>query len=190
MRKVAIIASASGNGKTTLGRSLAQRLGVPFVELDGLVHGPGWVETSDAELRRLLEPTLAGGGWVVDGTYQKKLGDLIIASADTVVWLDLPLCVWLPRLIRRTIRRYRHREVLWNGNRESLKNAVWGRDSLFGWALQSHFRRRRQWPRELSEYPVVRLRTPLEVDRFLEEAGLSMSRGADASTPQSPASSR
>jgi len=51
MRKVAIIASASGNGKTTLGRELARRLDVPFVELDALVHGPGWVETPDDQLR-------------------------------------------------------------------------------------------------------------------------------------------
>jgi SpoVK/Ycf46/Vps4 family AAA+-type ATPase len=46
LRRVAIIASASGNGKTTLGRALAKRLGVRFVELDALVHGPGW--TKDA----------------------------------------------------------------------------------------------------------------------------------------------
>jgi len=52
MRKVAVTASASGNGKTTLGRELARRLGVPFVELDALVHGPGWQETPDDELRR------------------------------------------------------------------------------------------------------------------------------------------
>jgi adenylate kinase family enzyme len=170
MRKVAIIASASGNGKTTLGRSLAERLEVPFIELDGLVHGPGWVETGNAELRRLLEPTLAGDGWVIDGTYQKKLGELIIASADTVIWLDLPMRVWLLRLIRRTYRRYIHRETLWNGNRESLKDTLWGRDSLFGHALQSHFERRRRWPLELSAYPVVRLRTPAEVKGFLAQA--------------------
>ena len=45
MRKVAVIASASGNGKTTMGRELAQRMGVPFVELDAVVHGPNWTET-------------------------------------------------------------------------------------------------------------------------------------------------
>jgi shikimate kinase len=43
MRKIAVIASASGNGKTTVGRALAHQLDVPFVELDALVHGPGWV---------------------------------------------------------------------------------------------------------------------------------------------------
>jgi shikimate kinase len=67
MRRIAIIASASGNGKTTLGRALAGRLAVPFVELDSLVHGPGWTETPDAELRRLVEPVVRSDGWVVDG---------------------------------------------------------------------------------------------------------------------------
>lgn len=171
MRKVAIIASASGNGKTTIGRELARRLGVPFVELDALVHGPGWVETPDDDLRRQLEPVLASDGWVIDGTYRRKLGDLVLRSADTVVWLDLPIRVWLPRLIRRTWRRVRGREQLWNDNTESLASAVWGRESLFVWAFRTHFRRRREWPRAFSDLRVIRLRTPAEVERFLREAG-------------------
>jgi shikimate kinase len=167
MRRVAVIASASGNGKTTVGRELAGRLGVPFVELDALVHGPGWVETPDDVLRARLEPVLAGDGWAVDGTYRHKLGDLVLGSADTVVWLDLPVRVWLPRLVRRTWRRVVGGEQLWNGNRESLRSAVWGRESLFAWALRSHVRRRREWPAELAALPVVRLRTRAEVERFL-----------------------
>ena len=167
MRRVAVIASASGNGKTTFGRALAARLGVPFVELDALVHGPGWAETPDEELRAQVEPIVAGDGWVVDGTYQRKLGDLVLSNADTVVWLDLPMRVWLARLARRTWRRVRGRERLWNDNRETLRTAVWGRDSLFGYALRTHFRRRREWPSQLAAYPVVRLRTPAEVERFL-----------------------
>ena len=170
MRRVAVIASASGNGKTTFGRTLGERLGVPFVELDALVHGPGWTETPDEELRAQVEPIVARDGWVVDGTYQRKLGDLVLRSADAVVWLDLPMRVWLPRLARRTWRRVRGRERLWNDNRETLRTAVWGRDSLFGYALRTHFRRRREWPSRLAAYPVVRLRTPADVERFLAEA--------------------
>ena len=173
MRKVAVIASASGNGKTTFGRELARRLDVPFVELDALVHCPGWVETPDDELRARLEPILARDGWVVDGVYRRKLGDLVLRSADTVVWLDQPIHVWLPRLARRTWRRVRGRDALWNDNRESLRTALWGRESLFAWALRSHFRRRRDWPRELAPYDVVRLRTPHEVEQFVEQVAQS-----------------
>ena len=102
MRRVAIIASASGNGKTTLGRALAARLGVRFVELDALVHGPDWTETPDDELRATSRRSSRGDGWVIDGDYERKLGTLVLDAADTIVWLDLPTRVWLPRLIRRT----------------------------------------------------------------------------------------
>ena len=165
-----MIASASGNGKTTLGRELASKLALPFVELDSLVHGPNWTETPDDELRRLVEPLVAGEGWVIDGTYDRKIGNLVLDAADTVVWLDLPLRVWFPRLLRRTILRLRGREALWNDNRETLRNAFWGRDSLFGYALRKHFQRRRAWPDELADYRVIRLRTPAEVARFLDDA--------------------
>jgi adenylate kinase family enzyme len=170
MRKVAVVASASGNGKTTVGRELADRLGVRFVELDALVHGPNWTETPDEELRAQVEPIIVSDGWVIDGTYQSKLGDLVMEGADVVVWLDLPMRVWMPRLVRRTWRRWRGHEQLWNDNRESLRGVIWGRESLFGWAISAHFRRRREWPEALRNYPVVRLRTPAEVERFLADA--------------------
>lgn len=167
MRRVAIIASASGSGKTTVGRALAERLGVPFVELDALVHGPNWAETPDDELRDLLVPVLAGEGWVIDGGYWGKIGDLVLSRADIVVWIDLPLHVWLPRLVRRTVRRLRGREEIWNGNRETIRGAVWGRDALLPYALRAHFNRRRRYPVRLARYPVVRLRTQPEIDAFL-----------------------
>lgn len=172
MRRVAVIASASGNGngKTTIGRALAERMGVPFVELDALVHGPGWTETPDNVLVAQLEPILASAGWVIDGTYRRKLGDRVLEAADVVLWLDLPIHVWLPRLVRRTSRRLIGHEEIWNGNRESVRGAVWGRESLFGYALRSHFARRREWPSELRAFPVVRLRTTAGVQAFLTGA--------------------
>jgi adenylate kinase family enzyme len=167
VRRVVVIASASGSGKTTVSRELGARLGVPVVELDALVHQAGWVEISDAELRAKITPTLALDGWVIDGAYRRKLGDLVLEAADTIVWLDLPLHVWFPRLVRRTWRRWIGRELLWNGNRESVRGAVWGRDSLFGYALRMHFANRRELPRLLARFDVIRLRTTDEVAAFL-----------------------
>lgn len=173
--KIAVIASASGNGKTTLGRALARRLEVPFVELDALVHGPGWAEASAAELRARLAPVLAGEGWVIDGGYREKLGDTVLEQAELVVWLDLPMRVWLPRLARRSIRRMTGREALWNDNRETLRGVLGGRDALLPYAVRMHRQRRRRYPEELARFPVVRLRSQAAVDRFL--AGLD---GAEA----------
>jgi adenylate kinase family enzyme len=175
------IQGISGSGKTTLGRELAERLGVVFVETDALVHGPGWSETDDAALRARLEPVLAGGGWVVDSDYRRKLGTLVLERADTVVWLDLPLRVCLTRLWRRTAARIRTREELWNGNTESWRGAFWGRESLFVWALRKHVAQRRDLPGllgrpELRHLRVVRLRTPEAVGTWL--------RGVDADAPE------
>lgn len=165
--RIAVIASASGSGKTTLARELARRLDVELVELDALVHGPNWSETPDDELRAQVEPVLARSSWVIDGTYRSKLGTLVLDAADLVVWLDLPIRVWLPRLVRRTHRRIRTREELWNGNRETVRNTVFARDGLFPHAFRTFAHRRRDYPRELAPYPVARLRTPTEVAAFL-----------------------
>jgi adenylate kinase family enzyme len=144
MRRVSV-AGISGSGKTTLAAALAVRLGVPHVELDALNHGPGWIEATPAELRERVETALAAapGGWVVDGNYESKLGDLVVARADTLVWLDLPLPLALARTAARTARRVARRTELWNGNRETIRNAVVARDNLFSWAIRSHFRKRR-----------------------------------------------
>ncbi len=166
-----MLASASGCGKTTVGRALAERLDVPFTELDALVHGPNWTETPDDVLRAQVTRIVASEGWVVDGSYSRKLGTLVLDAADTVVWLDLPVRVWFPRLVRRTARRIRGRELLWNGNRETLVGAVWGRESLFVWAFRSHVRRRRRYPRELAGYNLVRLRSQAAVDSWLASVG-------------------
>jgi adenylate kinase family enzyme len=167
VRRVSIVATASCSGKTTLGRELARRLDVPFVELDELHHGPNWTEATAGELRARVEPVVAGEAWVIDGGYWGKLGDLVLRNADLVVWLDLPVRVWLPRLVRRTVGRIVRREELWNGNRESVRNVFVSRDSLLLFSLRSHFRRRREYPAELAPYRVVRLRTPEEVDAWL-----------------------
>ena len=42
--------------------------------------------------------------------------------------------------------------------------------SLIGYALRSHFARRREWPAALSAFPVVRLRTTAGVRAFLTQA--------------------
>ena len=64
----------------------------------------------------------------------------MLESADTVVWLDLPLRVCMRRLWGRTLPRIRNREELWNGNRESWRAAFFGWDSLFVYAIRKHVR--------------------------------------------------
>jgi adenylate kinase family enzyme len=183
VKRVAVIGSASGNGKTTFGRALAERLGVPFVEVDALNHGPNWTEATGDELRGKVEPIVATDAWVLDGAYMGKLGDLVVGSADTIVWLDQQVWVWLPRLVRRTLGRVIRREELWNGNRESFRMSFLSGDSVIYFALRNNWRRRREYPSRLARYNVVRLRTQDEIDRFLSDVytGLYDDSGTSAS---------
>jgi adenylate kinase family enzyme len=162
-----IVTSASGNGGTTFARAIARRIGAPFVELDALNHGPGWSEASAEDLYAQVAPIAASDSWVIDGSYRGKLGDLTFARADAVVWLDQPIYVWLPRLLRRTLGRLVRGEELWAGNRETLRGAF-GRDGLILWTLRNYRRRRREYPSELGRFNLVRLRTKAQVESFLE----------------------
>jgi hypothetical protein len=94
---------------------------------------------------------------------------LVLERADVVVWLDLPPRVWLPRLLRRTVGRIVRRETLWNGNRETFRRAFLSRESLILFAVRSYPRIRRRNEERLAPFPVVRLRSPSAVARWLEE---------------------
>jgi hypothetical protein len=173
------VKGGSGSGKTTLARELAQRLGLEHVELDALHHDPGWTAAPAPLLQSRVRAALDDArGWVVDGNYDSKLGALVRDRAELIVWLDLPLRTKLARLARRTFERLRTEEELWNGNRESLRGAFWGGDALFPWAVRSHFRYRREWPRLLTGLPLVRLRRSHEVTAWLAEASARPADGA------------
>jgi adenylate kinase family enzyme len=186
VQRVAVLATASGCGKTTFGRALAGALDVPFVELDAIHWQAGWTELDAAELRRRVEPLVALDAWVIDGSYRGKLGDLVLDHADTVVWLDLPRRVWLTRLVLRTFRRVITREELWNGNRESLRTAWVDSDSLFRYSFANERPRRHRYPTELARFRVARLRTQSEVDAFLRSARRRERSSAIQAAPRSP----
>jgi adenylate kinase family enzyme len=162
----------SCSGKSTISRELAVRLGVPYLELDAVNHiGPSWTEATPQELQASVKEFMAGArdGWVIDGNYESKLGDLVVGAADQIVWLDLPLRVSMRRLWRRMSMRIRDDVELWGGNRESWRDGFLGWNSLAPWALRAWFRHRRRWPRRFAGDPrLVRLRSADEARRWLE----------------------
>lgn len=97
----------------------------PTWELDAINHGPDWTALPADDMRLRLDIVCpADGAWVADGNYESKGGDLVRARADTVVWLDFSRRTVMRQLAWRTARRGVLRERLWNGNRESLRNAL------------------------------------------------------------------
>jgi adenylate kinase family enzyme len=165
------VKGTSGSGKTTFAQELARRLDVPFVELDALHHGPNWYQPTAEEFSAIVREAMDAlpDGWVIDGNYESKLGNLVLGRADTIVWLDLPFALKFRRLLRRTMTRIRGDVELWSGNKETLRGAFWSRDSLFWWMVKTHVRHRRKWPGRFAGDPrLVRLRSVEEARKWLD----------------------
>ncbi|MEP6812092.1 MAG: adenylate kinase [Actinomycetota bacterium] len=160
------ITGPSASGKTTLAAELARTAGIRHVELDALYHGPNWEPCSLDVLRERVSAATEGDGWVTDSTYHTLLGDVVVARADVLVWLDLPVRLVMWRLLRRTHMRNRDNVELWNGNlepgwRESSRYLIWP-------ALRRSFENRRAFPARYADVNVLRLRSDAEVRAFVQ----------------------
>ena len=172
-----VIYGNSGSGKSTLGRALGERFGVPYIELDEIMHyRPNWEDRTNDDFRAQVQAALDASpdGWVCDGNYG-AVRDLILPQADTAIWLRLPFRVVYWRLASRTIVRSFRRTPLWNGNRESLRQTFLSRPSMLLWGLTSWRRTRRRTAEALGSIPhdarVIVLRSPREVQALLSQVG-------------------
>lgn len=108
VERIAVVGSG-GAGKTTFSLGLGRHLGLPVVHLDEAYWRPGWQEPSRAEWLEIQHDLLTDSrfpdGYVVDGNYRGTL-DARLAVVDTVIVLDLPTWVTLPRALKRTITNH------------------------------------------------------------------------------------
>jgi adenylate kinase family enzyme len=175
-RRIQVIGN-SCSGKSTVGARLAHLLEVPFIELDALNWEPGWVSLSSAdpaELQRRIREATLGDGWVVAGSYRNYSQRIFWPRLQCLVWLDLPVLLLVRRVIVRSWRRWRSKELLWGTNYERFwpQLMVWNQDeSLVGWILSQHRRKRRdmlacmadpQW----SHIHFIRLQSPGQIVAF------------------------
>jgi adenylate kinase family enzyme len=147
--RIAVV-GVTGSGKTTTARQLAEILAVPHIELDALHWGPNWQPVEKEPFRQMVTQALSGETWVTDGNYSKAR-DIIWARATTLVWLDYDLPIILLQLFQRTMQRIITREELWNGNRETVRDQFFSKDSLFLWAFTSFHKLRRVYAQMLAQ---------------------------------------
>ncbi|WP_043664645.1 AAA family ATPase [Streptomyces xylophagus] len=155
-----LVVGATGAGKSTLARAVGERLGVPYHEMDALYFtGPDWTVNeglADDVLRLTAEPR-----WIIDSIGSPEVRDLLWEKADTVLWLDYPRRVIMPRVLRRSFRRSVTRESLFGGNRETW--AGWlSREHPAWWAWSQHAGRRREIERRTGDPRFA----PLTTHRF------------------------
>ncbi|HEX4442643.1 MAG TPA: AAA family ATPase [Galbitalea sp.] len=167
-----LIAGVTGSGKSTLARVLAQRLQLPYVEIDSLYHGPKW--TPREQFVSDVDRFTRGKRWLIEWQYPSAR-ELLIDRADTLIWLDHPAPVSLARVLRRTIARSRHRTELWNGNVEGpLRTVFSDPDNILRWAWSTRHVYRTTIPALEPQHPgvwFIRLRGQRQVDSWLSGLG-------------------
>jgi adenylate kinase family enzyme len=169
-RRIAIVGT-TGSGKSTLGRILAERARLPYVELDELYYAPGWQRAAEQSFFDQVIRHAGTDEWIIDGNYE-AVRDIVWVRAQSLIWLDYPLSTVLWRLLRRTIGRLLRAEPIANGNRESLSRIL-GKDSIFLWAIRTHRPRQKKLEQLLAgkryaHLSVQRFRSPREVAAWLE----------------------
>jgi adenylate kinase family enzyme len=169
MRRV-LIAGSSGSGKSTLAAELSRRFNLPYVELDSLFHGPGWIPRPQFadDVRRLA----AGDRWVSEWQYAEAR-PLLLERADTLIWLDFARLSVMHRVLRRSLRRAALAEPIFNGNTEGFRDWL-DPGHPVRWAWTNHARLR---PKVLaaigqrSDLTVIRLASPAQARRWLRSVG-------------------
>jgi len=129
MRKV-IIVGVAGSGKSTLAKRISKKINARHIELDSIYHQQNWQPIETEEFIKTINEFMENDSWVFCGNYFSRLGLEFWSKADTVIWLDYPFHTALRRVFLRTLKRGLTRQVLWNGNRESLRKNLFTKDSV------------------------------------------------------------
>ncbi len=165
------VVGTSGCGKSTVSKRIAERLNIPYIQLDELYWKPNWAESTDEELFPKLEKALSHDEWVLDGNYNRTTS-IKWKRVQMVVYLDLPFHIVLYRIIRRSLLRGIKNEELWHGNKETLWKHLFTRDSMILWTIKRFSMNRKRY-KELFEKPeyshikFVRLNSKKEVEDFV-----------------------
>ena len=178
-----VVIGNTNAGKSTLAAQLAELIGGVHVELDALFWLPNWTEPDSSDFQAKVSDAVEGQPrWASSGNYIGRGAQQILwPRADTLIWLDMPLRTVLHRVVARSWRRWRDRELLWGTNYEEgwkhLK--LWDQEeSLIAFAIRNHRAKQRQYAAQLADprwahLRKYRLRSPRAVASFREAARTS-----------------
>lgn len=174
MRRIVILGT-TGSGKTTFGRRLGAKMGVPVTDLDDLHWLPGWVNRETADFYALAEKAANEDSWIIVGNYS-KVRQAVWPRAEAFIWLDYPFPLVFWRLLRRSVLRAIDKNPICNGNTESWR-LLFSKNSIMVWLFKSYGKRQRDYGEifeNAGKTPAlryIRLRSPAAAQEFIDHFG-------------------
>ncbi|MBI4445711.1 MAG: adenylate kinase [Acidobacteria bacterium] len=103
MRRVAVFGN-TGGGKSTLARSLAELTSLPLYHLDIIQDRVAREKIPHDEYLKAHTELLRRDAWIIDGAGCFKPTWEYFAWADTLVYIDLPLCTHFLWITKRLLK--------------------------------------------------------------------------------------
>lgn len=103
MKRIAVFGNAGG-GKSALARRLAEATKLPLYTLDKIKYREGGSEVPHEEYLKIHADLLCQNEWIIDGFGCVSSAWERFASADTLVYIDLPLATHYWWVTKRMIK--------------------------------------------------------------------------------------
>ncbi len=165
MKHVAIIGSP-GSGKSTFARKLGAATGLPVVHLDTEHHRQDKdYYTNIGSWDRYVLSEIKKETWIIEGNFSSTF-EQRFAKADTIIYIDTPRWLTIPRLFRRLFHRSpERRPEMPEGWSEKFNY------KFFRYAWRFKYRRRPIYMDMLQQLPKTKsvyiLKNKREVNNFL-----------------------
>ena len=172
-------------GKTSLSQALGSSLGLDVLHLDEVCWMPNWTLRDKADQLRIIREWVAEhpDGWVADGNLNRDEAALLLAAAETVIWLHMPhLTTWF-KVTWRSFQRALRKKRVCGDNYESFPHIL-GRDSMIWWSLFYWHERHRKVRDLLAGFD--HSATVVRLDSYRELNAAYESIGADAAIFRAP----
>ena len=175
MKRINVIGT-SGSGKSHFSRRLADKLDIPYIEMDAVFWLPNWNHLSTDDFLSELKTLMEQKAWVLDGN-QSKTNELKWQYVDTIVWLDFGFFRTFKQILTRSFKRAYSQEEIWagTGNRESFRRNFFSSDSVVLWMLQNYWKTKRKYTKLFASnlansVRLVRIKSPQQAEMFLNNA--------------------
>lgn len=167
MKKIMVIGVSAGAGKSTFARKLSTILQIEVYHLDTLFWEPNWVEASLEIFSTRQKEIIKKPEWIIEGNYSRTF-DLREESADTIIYLELPLAVCLFRVLKRwLINIGKERSDRANGCEEKMDFA------FLNYIYRTYYHRKKSLAVRLQDLKdsknIVILRNKKEMEQYLKK---------------------
>jgi len=118
-----LIIGASGSGKSSMAKAVADICSIPYTDTDALYWREGWVLRNENDV--VDELPLGEANWVFDGSF-RSCHEQVWPHATSIIWLNLPPHIILRRITKRNLGWWFSRKPTWSGNIMPFSRAMAG----------------------------------------------------------------